>query len=227
MPVTLGASAQGRVELQQMETSQLADAVLAEIGQVFKKSATSNEDPAVQLTDTIAKHRKKSIALYGVGREGLMMRAFAMRLYHLGLQAHMVGDMNCPPLSDGDLFIASAGPGGFSTVDALLDVANEEGAATVVITAHSDGSSAKKARQVLHLSAQTMADNAESVHAEGHGTSSHTKDAESPAASHPLLGMGSVYEGALFVLFEMVVIMLKPHLRVSTQSMRARHTNLE
>jgi 6-phospho-3-hexuloisomerase len=213
-----------------METSQLADAVLAEIGQVFKKSATtSNEDPAAQLTDTIAKHRKKSIALYGVGREGLMMRALAMRLYHLGLQAHMVGDMNCPPLSDGDLFITSAGPGGFSTVDALLDVANEAGAATVVITAQSDGSSAKKARQLLHLPAQTMADNTESVHAEGQGTSSHTKDAEGSAraASHPLLGMGSVYEGALFVLFEMVVIMLKPHLRVSTQSMRARHTNLE
>ena len=31
--------------------------------------------------------------LYGCGREGLQMRGLAMRLYHLGLQANMVGDM--------------------------------------------------------------------------------------------------------------------------------------
>ncbi|MBL4557747.1 MAG: hypothetical protein JKP98_13445 [Rhodobacteraceae bacterium] len=38
------------------------------------------------------------IALYGVGREGLMMKALAMRLYHMGLDAHVVGDMTTPPL---------------------------------------------------------------------------------------------------------------------------------
>ena len=39
----------------------------------------------------------KRIVCYGVGREGLMMRALAMRLYHMGLDAHVVGDMSCPP----------------------------------------------------------------------------------------------------------------------------------
>jgi 6-phospho-3-hexuloisomerase len=39
--------------------------------------------------------------------------------------------------------------------------------------------------------------------------------------------MGSAYEGALFVLFEIVVLQLCKKLRVSEDAMRARHTNLE
>ena len=60
------------------------------------------------------------IACYGVGREGLMMKALAMRLYHLGLDAHVVGDMTAPPLGIGDVLMVSAGPGDFATVAALV-----------------------------------------------------------------------------------------------------------
>ena len=63
------------------------------------------------------------IALYGVGREGLQIKGFAMRLHHLGLKVAVVGDMTTPPLGDGDLLIVSAGPGGFSTVLGLMGVA--------------------------------------------------------------------------------------------------------
>jgi 6-phospho-3-hexuloisomerase len=39
--------------------------------------------------------------------------------------------------------------------------------------------------------------------------------------------MGSVYEAALFVLFEVMILKLKAKLEVSDQAMRANHTNLE
>jgi D-arabinose 5-phosphate isomerase GutQ len=45
--------------------------------------------------------------------------------------------------------------------------------------------------------------------------------------SRPLLPMGSVYEGALFVLFEMVVYKLGEALGESPEAVRSRHTNLE
>ena len=57
----------------------------------------------------------RHIATHGVGREGLMMKAICMRLYHLGLDAHVVGDMTVPHLGEGDLLVVSAGPGYFST----------------------------------------------------------------------------------------------------------------
>jgi 6-phospho-3-hexuloisomerase len=39
--------------------------------------------------------------------------------------------------------------------------------------------------------------------------------------------MGSVYEGALFLLFEVMVLRLRDILGVTPDEMRARHTNLE
>ena len=42
-----------------------------------------------------------------------------------------------------------------------------------------------------------------------------------------VLPMGSVFEGALFLLFEIMVLRLKEMLGVSPEAMRARHTNME
>ena len=45
----------------------------------------------------------RKIALYGGGREGLMIRALAMRLFHLGYDVSVVGDMTAPYLTNRDL----------------------------------------------------------------------------------------------------------------------------
>jgi len=42
-----------------------------------------------------------------------------------------------------------------------------------------------------------------------------------------VLPMGSVFEGALFLLFEVMVLRLKAMLDVPAEAMRARHTNME
>jgi 6-phospho-3-hexuloisomerase len=149
----------------------------------------------------------RRIALYGVGREGLMMRALAMRLYHLGLDAHVVGDMACPPAGHGDLLIVSAGPGDFSTVAGLVGVAKGAGARTLCITAQPQGAVPLACDRVLVIPAQTMAND------------------QGAAAS--VLPMGSLFEGAQFLVFEMLVLMLRDRTRATPAEMRARHTNLE
>lgn len=64
----------------------LARQVLDEAGAVFAALAS---DAAGRLCDEIVAANR--IACYGVGREGLMMKAFCMRLMHLGLDAHVSG----------------------------------------------------------------------------------------------------------------------------------------
>ncbi|KAL2248633.1 uncharacterized protein LOC105166661 [Sesamum indicum] len=172
---------------------------------------TSTPPPLTTLVQEIsaASRRGGKIFVYGVGREGLMLKALCMRLFHLGLSAHCVFDMTTPPINSPDLLIASAGPGGFSTVDAICGVARSAGARVVVLTAQPEtGSSVKYASVVAHIPAQTMAD-----------------DGADPGRA--LLPMGSVYEGAMFVLFEMVVYLLGEELGRSPEEIRARHTNLE
>ena len=47
------------------------------------------------------------------------------------------------------------------------------------------------------------------------------------AARTSVLPMGSLYEGALFMLFEVMVLRLKARLNIPPEAMRARHTNME
>jgi 6-phospho-3-hexuloisomerase len=75
----------------------------------------------------------RRIALYGGGREGLVIRALAMRLFHLGYEVSVVGDMTAPFLTNGDLLILSVGPGYVSTIDALRSVAQRDGATVICL----------------------------------------------------------------------------------------------
>jgi 6-phospho-3-hexuloisomerase len=135
-----------------------------------------------------------------------MMRALCMRLMHLGFDAHVVGDMTTPPLGTGDLLLVSAGPGSFSTVVALLGVARAAGGRTAVVTAQPDGEAPHMADAVIYLRAQTMADD--------RGRSS-------------ILPMGSLYEAAMLVFFDVVSIRLRERTGQTMEDMRSRHTNLE
>ncbi|XP_020584006.1 uncharacterized protein LOC110027073 [Phalaenopsis equestris] len=162
-----------------------------------------------------AANASKKVFVHGVGREGLMLKAFCMRLFHLGISSHVVGDVTTPPISSGDLLIASAGPGSFSTVDAICRVSKSAGARIVLITAQpGSGSEASLlADSVAYLPGRTMADDEVE---EGSG-----------ASPEWWLPMGSVYEGAMFVLFEMVVVKLGEKFGRTAADLRSRHTNLE
>ncbi len=151
----------------------------------------------------------KRIACFGAGREGLMVRALCMRLMHLGLDAHVVGDMTTPPIGPDDLLIVTAGPGGFPLGLALLGVARNSGATTMVVTAQPEGEAARLADIVIHLPAQTMANDV------GAGVQAS------------LLPMGSLFEAVELLFFDLVSIRLRERTGQTPEQMRARHTNLE
>lgn len=182
----------------------LAQDIARAAAELADGAAGTSEVELAALSDALAKAGK--VALYGCGREGLMMRALAMRLYHLGLSVQMVGDMACPPLVPGDLFLVSSGPGRLATVAALIAQARAGGARVACITAEPGGPDPKSADLVLTIPAQTMA-----------------RD----QASAALLPMGSIFEGAQFLVFELLVLRLRDRMGETAASMRARHTNLE
>ncbi|KAM0838750.1 hypothetical protein ACQ4PT_060762 [Festuca glaucescens] len=194
-----------------------ASAICAQIASVFSTPSAQPPARSVLVSElAAAASRGGRVFVHGVGREGLMMRALCMRLAHLGLPAHCVGDVTAPPALSGDLLIASAGPGTFSTVDAICGVARDAGARVLLLTARPEGDfPGRQADVVAHLPAQTMADDEDGGAAAAQGS------------SQAKLPMGSLYEGAMFVLFEMVVLELARVLGQSPAQMRARHTNLE
>jgi 6-phospho-3-hexuloisomerase len=66
----------------------------------------------------------------------------------------------------------------------------------------------KAVHRVLVIPAQTMADDR----------------APAPAS---VLPMGSLFEGAQFLVFELLILMLRDMAGETAEAMRARHTNLE
>ena len=176
---------------------------LDELGQVMDRI---DDEAVARACALIAEARR--IMVFGGGREGLQIRGFAMRLFHLGRAVSVVGDMTAPPLGPGDLFVVTVGPGYISTALALMEVAKAAGATILFVTAQQQGRCADLADCVLLLPAQTMADD------------------QGPVA-RSVLPMGSVYEGALFVLFEVMILKLRDRLGVTPDAMRANHTNME
>ena len=83
-----------------MEYSALVSAVLEENRQVLTAVDPKTVD---QLIDEIL--RAKAVHLYAMGRMQLSVRAFAMRLTHMGISTHIVYDTTSPRIRPGDLLI--------------------------------------------------------------------------------------------------------------------------
>ncbi|RUZ79579.1 SIS domain-containing protein [Mesorhizobium sp. M7A.F.Ca.US.006.01.1.1] len=185
------------------KSKSLFETALEELGGVLARIDESRIDAACKM---LAGARQ--IVVYGCGREALQVKGFAMRLYHLGLPVSVVGDMSTPPLGQGDVFLVSSGPGETSTVLTLMQVARQAGATNLLLTAQVEGSAARLADFTVLIPAQTMAN-------------------DQGAQKTSVLPMGSVFEGALFLLFEVMVLKLRDLIGVSPEAMRARHTNME
>lgn len=182
--------------------AQLSKGALDDLARVF---ATMPDDALDGIIDAIV--TAKRIVVFGLGREGLQMRGFAMRLFHMGREVAVWGDMTTPALGVGDLFIASAGPGDLPTAQTLVEIARQAGARTALVTAQPAGELAKQVDIVTHIPAQTMAND------QGGNVST--------------LPMGSLFETAQMIAFEIVILKLRPRFNETSETMRARHTNLE
>jgi 6-phospho-3-hexuloisomerase len=185
------------------DMSELYKAVLGEIGAVTARIKDSEMDALCRLINGAGR-----VVVYGCGREALQIKGFAMRLYHLGLNVGVAGEMTAPPVGKGDVFLATSGPGELSTVLALMGEAHKAGAHCAVITAEPKGSAALAADSVLVIPAQTMA-------------------SDQVGSQSSAMAMGSVFEGALFILFEVMVQHIQALSGAKNEDMRARHTNLE
>jgi 6-phospho-3-hexuloisomerase len=178
-----------------MNTPAQLERILGEMRDVFSRVSP---DAVPQLAGEIVKARR--ILVYGVGRTGLALQGFAMRLMHLGLDGHFVGQLSAPPVGQGDLLVCSLALGKLPTGDAIMQSARNAGARIAVITARPQLVSAEV---VIGLPAQTMAD---------------------PMTS--LLPLGSPFELALALYCDLTVVELMLRLKLGNDDLARRHANL-
>ncbi|MCX7731051.1 MAG: SIS domain-containing protein [Candidatus Caldatribacterium sp.] len=72
--------------------------------------------------------QEKRLFFWGRGRSFLILKAFAMRLMHLGYTVHIVGEVTCPAIREGDILIVASGSGRTSSVLLFTEKARSLGA---------------------------------------------------------------------------------------------------
>ncbi|MDG6218244.1 MAG: SIS domain-containing protein [Candidatus Thermoplasmatota archaeon] len=144
------------------------------------------------------------IFVYGAGRSGLVAKAFAIRLIHLGFQAFVIGETITVPVQKGDLVIIVSGSG--ETIPAVMtaEIAYDLGASVVSITGKKGSDIAKYATVTLFISANC--------------------DEEERKRFAPL---GTLFEASVWILLDGLVADLLENKHETEEIMRKRHATLE
>lgn len=151
----------------------------------------------------------KRVFLAGMGRSALGIRGFAIRLMHLGIDAHLVGEATTPPICAGDCLIIGSGSGRTASLLTIATRAKEIGAHIVLITIDSNSPLAQLADAVVVIPAPSP---------KARITSPHHQSIQP---------MGSLFEQCLFLVLDAMVLALMQKYDVTAAEMFARHANLE
>lgn len=106
--------------------------IAAENAAVIRRLRADAEAP---LDEAAARVRAaRSVFVFGVGRSGLALEMTAMRLMHLGLRVHVVGETTSPAIGLGDVLLVASGSGTTGAVVRAAEAAAAAGAGIVAIT---------------------------------------------------------------------------------------------
>ncbi|HPP66994.1 MAG TPA: SIS domain-containing protein [bacterium] len=102
---------------------------------IIKEVVEAINDIPESLSDGIINEIRNSskIFIWGLGRSGIMGRAFAIRLRHLGKEAFFIGEV-CPPITKNDLLIVISKTGKSKMLFPPVKAALKTKAMTICIT---------------------------------------------------------------------------------------------
>jgi 6-phospho-3-hexuloisomerase len=107
--------------------------MLLMVGQMRETARMLNPDEAESFFSEMCNARKIYVA--GAGRSGLVARAFAMRLMHIGFESYVIGETITPALSRGDTLVVFSGSGETNSVYDIFETVKELGGRLCLITA--------------------------------------------------------------------------------------------
>lgn len=158
----------------------------------------------------------RRILVLGAGRSGLIGRAFAMRLMHLGFKVYVMGETITPSIGRGDLIIALSGSGTTKLVVTAAEIGKNVGAKIIAITSYPDSDLAKLADHVVMIKGRTkVADEKDYFLRQLMGE------------HEPMAPLGTVFEISLMTFLDGVVVELMQRLGLTESELKKRHATIE
>lgn len=177
-------------------------AVVAEIEGVAAKVDRGSLLALVDQLDTASR-----VFVAGEGRSGLMGKAFAMRLMHLGLTVYAMGESITPAVGPDDLVVVISGSGTTAGAVRTAEQGRDAGARIHAVTTDPGSPLASRADQALVLPAATK----------------YRRSDEAPT----IQPLSSLFDQATHVALDVVCLGLARRRAVDNERARGAHSNTE
>lgn len=142
-----------------------------------------------------------NIFVYGAGRSGLVGKAFAVRLVHLGFPAFVIGETITRPVTKDDLVVLISATGETIPVAMTAEIARRLGAKLISITSNPESHIARFADLLIIL--RQKKENAE------------------------LAPLGTLFEASAWIFLDAIIAELMSRTGENEINMRHRHATLE
>ncbi|MBP2132264.1 6-phospho-3-hexuloisomerase [Methanomicrobium sp. W14] len=158
------------------------------------------------------------IYVMGAGRSGLVAKAFAMRLMHLGLKSYVIGETITPAMKKGDIVVAFSGSGETKTIAELCETAKSIGGKICLVSSKKDSRIGR------------IADTA--VVIESHRDT--VKDESAEYEIRQMMGehksfapLGTLFETASMVFSDSIISAIMEITECDETELKGRHANIE
>jgi len=158
----------------------------------------------------------KKILVVGVGRSGLVGRAFAMRLRHLGARSYVIGETITPSIEEGDLLVAISGSGSTQVVVAAAEAAKKMKARVAAVTSYYDSPLGRLADLVVFVPGRTKLASMDDYFAR-----------QILGIHEPLSPLGTLFEDTAMVVLDAIIAELMKRLGKNESDLAKRHANIE
>ena len=184
------------------DTSNTINSIVAEIQNSL---LGINKEKIQELIKLIINNKRIFIA--GLGRSGLICKAFAMRLMQIGFTVFIIGETITPAIKSDDLLISVSGSGRTTNSVNIIKKAKDFGAYKFLITSNDDSPMSEIADSFILIPAPTK-------------FQSNIDETGSQL-------IGSLFEQSTFILFECIIDVLSKTLDLERDEIMNRHANLE
>jgi len=160
--------------------------------------------------------RRARVLVMGAGRSGLVGRAFAMRLLHMGYQVFVLGDTIIPRIRKGDLVIAISGSGRTKLIVTAAEAAKAVDAIVVAVTSYPDSPLASISDIVVRVPGRTKVAEEEDYFAR-----------QILGIHEPVTPLGTLFEDTAMIFLDGVVVELMHKLGKTEEDLKNEHANIE
>lgn len=195
------------------EIKELLENILRELGELTSGVSQEDVDKLIEAIDGAQK-----VYVAGAGRSGCIGKAFVIRLLHLGVHVHTVGQPDTPAARPGDLLILISTSGQTKSLISIAESAKKAGASVALVTGTKSSALASLSDSICIVPTHCIgkADDGSIIIGR-----------ENKSEGQFRQPMGNAGEEAILLVLDAVTDIMMKRRGLSEKNMNSRHANLE